>query len=409
MADEFKARLKHAWNAFRARDETENEYVYKDMGMVSTHNPVRPRVSRGNERSMIAAVYNRIALDVATFDIQHIRVDQNERYVEAINDELNQCLSVEANKDQTGRAFMHDLVLSMFDEGVVAVVPVETSTSPVLSGFYKIHSLRVGRIIDWAPSHVRVELYDDRTGLRQRLLLPKSIVAIIENPLYTVMNEPNSTIKRLVRKLNLLDAIDEQSSSGKLDLIIQLPFAIRNEAKQKQADERRKSIEQQLSGSKYGIAYIDATEHITQLNRPTENNLMGQITYLTTMMYSQLGITEAVFNGTADEKTMLNYYSRTVEIIVTAIIEEMRRKFLTKTARSQGQTIMAYRDIFKLVPVSELAETAESLSRNEIVSSNEFRSFLRLKPSNDPKADELRNKNMPIQEETKPDLKKEEE
>ena len=394
MAELFGRRLKHAWNAFRARDDT--DYTYKELGLVSSQSPVRPRVSRGNERSMIAAVYNRIAMDVAAYDIQHVRIDQNRRYIDTIDDSLNQCLTVEANKDQTGRAFIQDVILSMFDEGAVAIVPVDTTISPIITGFYQINSLRVGKIIDWYPSFVRVELYNDRTGLRECVTLPKSVVAIIENPLYAVMNEPNSTIKRLVRKLNLLDAIDEQSGSGKLDLIIQLPYVIRNEAKQKQAEERRKAIEQQLTGSKYGIAYTDGTEHITQLNRPSENNLMTQITYLTTMMYSQLGITEAVFNSTADEKTMLNYYARTVDPLVTALIEELRRKFLTKTARTQGQTIMGFRDVFKLVPPHELASMADDLSRNEIVTSNEFRSVLRLKPSNDPRADKLLNKNMPI-------------
>jgi hypothetical protein len=408
MADPLGSRLKHAWNAFRARDETGDEYVYRELGYVSTQSPVRPRVSRGNERSMIAAVYNRIAMDVASIDLQHVRVDQNGRYLETLNDGLNQCLTVEANKDQTGRALIQDIVLSMFDEGAVAVVPVDTTMSPVFSGFYDINSLRVGKILEWYPSYVRVELYNDRTGMRERLLLPKSVVAIIENPLYAVMNEPNSTIKRLVRKLNILDAIDEQSGSGKLDLIIQLPYTIRTEARQKQADDRRRAIEQQLSGSKYGIAYTDGTEHITQLNRPSENNLMGQITYLTTMMYSQLGITEAVFNGTADEKTMLNYYSRTVDPLVKVIIEEMRRKFLTKTARTQGQTIAGYRDIFKLVPASEIAKMADSFKRNEIVSSNDMRSAIGLRPSSDPKADELRNSNMPDNGITQDPVKKEE-
>ena len=406
MADAFGNRLKHAWNAFRSRDET--EYTFQDLGMASSQSPVRPRVSRGNERSMIAAVYNRIAMDVASFDIQHVRVDQNGRYVETINDGINQCFTTEANKDQTGRAFIQDIILSMFDEGSVAIVPVETTTSPINSGFYDINSLRVGKIIEWYPSFVRVELYNDQTGLKERIRFPKSIVGIIENPLYAVMNEPNSTIKRLVRKLNILDAIDEQSGSGKLDLIIQLPYTIRTEARQKQADERRRAIEQQLSGSKYGIAYTDGTEHITQLNRPSENNLMGQITYLTTMMYSQLGITEAVFNGTADEKTMLNYYSRTIEPLIAAIIDESRRKFLTKTARTQGQTIMSFRDIFKLVPANDLANMADSLNRNEIVTSNEFRAFMGMKPSTDPKADKLENSNMPNKDAAQVLSKKEE-
>lgn len=395
MAEAIGARLKHAWNAFLARDETELQYSLRDLGISSSQSPVRPRVSRGNERSMIAAVYNRIAMDVAAFNIQHVRVDQNGRYVDTLNDSLNQCLTVEANKDQTGRALIQDIILSMCDEGSVAIVPVDTDVS-LRTGNYTINSLRVGKIVEWFPSNVRIELYNDRTGLKERITLPKSVVAIVENPMYAVMNEPNSTVKRLIRKLNILDAIDEQSGSGKLDLIIQLPYVIKSQAKREQAEDRRKAIEEQLSGSKYGIAYTDGTEHITQLNRPSENNLMGQITYLTTMMYNQLGITEAVFNGTADEKTMLNYYVRTVEPFVTAVVEEMRRKFLTKTARTQGHSIMGFRDIFKLVPAKELGDLGDSLSRNEFISTNEFRAVIGMKPSKTPGADDLRNKNMPL-------------
>ena len=397
MADSVSSRLKHAWNVFRARDETES-YNYQDMGMYSSYNPTRPRVLTGNERSIITAVYNRIAMDVAAYDIQHVRVDDNGRYVETINSSLQNCLTIEANKDQTGRAFVQDIVMSLFDEGSVAIVPVDTTVSPRVTGAYEIKTMRTGKIVEWYPNQVRVELYNDSTGLKERVLIPKSIVAIVENPLFAVMNEPNSTLKRLIRKLNLLDAVDEASGSGKLDLIIQLPYVIKSETKQMQAEARRKAIETQLTGSKYGIAYTDGTEHITQLNRPAENNLLSQITYLTNMLYSQLGITEDVFTGKADEKAMLNYYNRTIEPIVTAIIEEIRRKFLTKTARSQGQTMMGFRDIFRLVPANEMAEMADSFTRNEILTSNEVRSILGMKPSDAPQADELRNKNMPLQE-----------
>jgi len=397
MADTLASRLKHAWNVFRARDETDN-YTYQDLGMYSSYNPTRPRVLTGNERSIITAVYNRISMDVAAYDIQHVRVDENGRYLETINSGLNNCFSLEANKDQTGRAFVQDIVMSLFDEGSVALVPTDTTISPLVTGSYEINTMRTGKIVEWYPNQVRVELYNDTTGLRERIMMPKSVVAIVENPLYSVMNEPNSTLKRLIRKLNLLDAIDEASGSGKLDLIIQLPYVIKSEARQMQAEARRKAIEDQLLNGKYGIAYTDGTEHITQLNRPVENNLLTQITYLTNMLYSQLGVSEEVFTGKADERAMANYYNRTVEPIVTAIIEEMKRKFLTKTARSQGQTIMGFRDVFRLVPANEMAEMADSFTRNEILTSNEVRSILGLKPSNEPQADELRNKNMPIQE-----------
>lgn len=397
MGETLASRFKSAWNAFRKQDTYEDIASYQNLGYYSAINPTMPRLSRGSERSIVTAIYNRLAMDVAAFDINHVRVDENGRFLEKIDGGLQTCLTVEANKDQTGRGFIHDAALSMFDEGVVALVPIDTTASPQLSGSYDILSMRTGKILDWYANAVRVEVYNDNTGRKEPLLLPKSLIGIVENPLYAIMNEPNSTLRRLIRKLTLLDAIDEQSGSGKLDLIIQLPYAIKNETRQKQAEERRRSIEEQLSGSKYGIAYTDATEHITQLNRPAENNLLDQITYLTNMLYSQLGISEDVFSGKADEATMLNYYNRTVEPVVTSIIEEMRRKFLTKTARTQGQTIMGFKDVLKLVPATEMAELAESLTRNEILTSNEVRSALGIKPSTAPQADELRNKNMPIE------------
>ncbi len=399
MADSLGSRLMHAWNAFRARDETTENFDWSYVGSSPSYQQNRSRISFGSEKSIVTAVYNRIAMDVASYDFQHVRMDQNGRYLETIDSGLNSCLTVEANIDQTGRAFIQDCVMSMFDEGTVCIVPVETSMSPIYTGAYEIFSLRTGKIIEWFPKHVKVDIYNERTGKREQIVMPKSVVCIIENPLYAVMNEPNSTMRRLIRKLSLLDVIDEQSGSGKLDLIIQLPYVIKSEARQKQADERRKMIEKQLSGSKYGIAYTDGTEHITQLNRPAENNLLNQITYLTNMLFNQLGLTEDIFNGKADERAMLNYYNRTIEPLATAIIEEIRRKFLTKTARTQGQTIMGFRDIFRLVPANELAEMADSFTRNEILTSNEVRSILGRKPSDAPQADELRNKNMPIQEE----------
>ena len=397
MGETLGSRFKSAWNAFRKQDEYEDAYTYQNLGYSSSINPTMPRLSRGSERSIVTAIYNRIAMDVSAFDINHVRVDENGRFLEKIDGGLQTCLTVEANKDQTGRGFIHDVTLSMFDEGVVALVPIDTTASPQLSGSYDILSMRTGKILDWYANAVRVEVYNDNTGRKEPLLLPKSFIGIVENPLYAIMNEPNSTLRRLIRKLTLLDAIDEQSGSGKLDLIIQLPYVIKSETRQKQAEERRRAIEEQLSGSKYGIAYTDGTEHITQLNRPAENNLLDQITYLTNMLYSQLGISEDVFSGKADAATMLNYYNRTVEPIVTSIIEEMRRKFLTKTARTQGQTIMGFKDVLKLVPATEMAELAESLTRNEILTSNEVRSVLGIKPSTAPQADELRNKNMPIE------------
>ena len=397
MGETLGSRFKSAWNAFRKQDEYEDAYTYQNLGYSSSINPTMPRLSRGSERSIVTAIYNRIAMDVSAFDINHVRVDENGRFLEKIDGGLQTCLTVEANKDQTGRGFIHDVTLSMFDEGVVALVPIDTTASPQLSGSYDILSMRTGKILDWYANAVRVEVYNDNTGRKEPLLLPKSLIGIVENPLYAIMNEPNSTLRRLIRKLTLLDAIDEQSGSGKLDLIIQLPYVIKSETRQKQAEERRRAIEEQLSGSKYGIAYTDGTEHITQLNRPAENNLLDQITYLTNMLYSQLGISEDVFSGKADAATMLNYYNRTVEPIVTSIIEEMRRKFLTKTARTQGQTIMGFKDVLKLVPATEMAELAESLTRNEILTSNEVRAVLGIKPSTAPQADELRNKNMPVE------------
>ena len=383
--------LKHAWNAFLNRDPTFN---YQNIGTSYSYRPDRFRLTRGNERSIVTSVYNRIALDVAAINIQHVQLDKEGRFLNVIPSDLNNCLSLQANLDQTGRAFIQDIVMSMMDEGCVAVVPVDTDDDPDETTGYKILSMRVGRILDWYPKHVRVRAYNENTGRNQDIIVPKESIAIVENPLYAVINEPNSTMQRLIRKLNLLDAVDEQSSSGKLDLIIQLPFVVKTEARRKQAEQRRKDIEQQLSGSKYGIAYTDATEHITQLNRSLENNLMKQIEYLTSMLYSQLGITQSILDGTADEKTMLNYYNRTIEPIISAIADEMKRKFLTKTARSQNKSIMFFRDLFKLVPVADLAEISDKFTRNEIATSNEIRQVIGWKPSEDPKADELRNSNL---------------
>lgn len=384
-------RLQHGWNAFLNKDPTvEYEYVTN----VSSHRPDRVRPRMGSERTIIASVYNRIALDVAAISIQHVRLDENGRYNEMIQSGLNDCLTLNANIDQTGRAFIQDVVMSMMDEGVVAIVPVDTTLDPNITGGYDINSLRTGKIVEWRPAHVKVRLYNDRTGNIEEVLLAKNNVAIIENPLYAVLNEPNSTMQRLIRKLSLLDFVDEQSGSGKLDLIIQLPYVVKSEARRNQADKRRKDIEEQLAGSKYGIAYIDGTEKVTQLNRSVENNLMKQVEYLTGMLYSQLGLTQTIMDGTANDLTMLNYYSRTVEPIVSAIVDEVKRKFLTKTARAQRQSIMYFRDPFKLVPVKELAEIADKFTRNEIASSNEMRQVIGWKPSDDPSADELRNKNL---------------
>lgn len=391
------SRLKKAWNAFRDQDETYYN-VYNDRYTSyyngSSYRPDRTRLSTRNERSIVTSIFNRIALDVASIDIYHCRLDDNDRYKENIDSTLNNCLTLESNIDQTSRAFMQDVVLSMFDEGSVAIVPVDTIKDPMKTDSYEILTLRTGRIVTWYPKHVRVELYDDNTGIKREITLPKSRVGIIENPLYAVMNEPNSTLQRLIRKLVLLDSIDEQSGSGKLDLIIQLPYIVKSEARRQQAEQRRKDIERQLKGSKYGIAYTDGTEKITQLNRPLENNLMKQIEYLTSMLYGQLGITQGVMDGTADEKTMTNYYSRTIEPIISSIVDEIKRKFLTKTARSQKQSIVFFRDPFKLVPVSDLAEISDKFTRNEILSSNEIRQVVGRKPSDDPKADQLINSNI---------------
>ena len=385
----FGSRLKHAWNAFMNKDPT-----YKNYGTGYSMRPDRPRFSRGNERSIVTSVYNRIALDVAAININHCRLDKDGRFVETIDSNLNNCLNLEANMDQTGRAFIQDIVMSMFDEGSVAIVPVDTTINPEVTSSYDILSMRTGKVVEWYPNSVRVKLYNDRTGQKEEIVLPKSSVGIVENPLYAVINEPNSTMQRLIRKLNILDSIDEQSGAGKLDLIIQLPYIVKSDARREQAEKRRKAIEDQLSGSKYGIAYTDGTEKVTQLNRSVDNNLMKQIEYLTSMLYSQLGITQAVLDGTADEKTMLNYYTRTVEPIISAIVDEMKRKFLTKTARSQLQSIVFFRDPFKLVPVNDLAEISDKLTRNEIVTSNEIRQKIGMKPSSDPKADQLRNSNI---------------
>lgn len=386
-----KERFQSAWNAFRNRDPTYNYNV--NIGAGDYRRPDRPRLTRGNERSIINSVYNRIAIDCAQIEIKHVKVDDDGRYLNAIDSGLNTCLNLEANVDQTGRAFRQDIVISMLDEGVIAVAPIDTTHDPD-TGSYDIQSMRTGKVVQWHPAHVRIDAYDERDGKHHEIIVSKRTTAIIENPLYSVMNEPNSTLQRLIRKLNLLDAVDEQSSSGKLDLIIQLPYVVKTPLRKEQANNRRKELEEQLSGSKYGIAYTDGTERITQLNRPVENNLMKQVEYLTTMLYSQLGITQSVMDGTADEQTMLNYYNRTVEPIVSAIVDEMKRKFLTKTARTQKQSIQFFRDPFKLVPVNQMAEIADKMTRNEIMTSNEIRQVIGLKPAKDPNADQLRNKNL---------------
>ena len=387
----FGSRLKHAWNAFMNKDPTRS---YSSIGSSYSYRPDRPRFTMGNERSIVTSVYNRIALDVAAIEIQHVRLDDNGRFLEKIDSTLNNCLSLEANLDQTGRAFMQDVVMSLLNEGCVAIVPVDTSIDPNTTGSYDVLTLRTAKILDWYPNQVRVRAYNEKTGLKEDILLDKSFVAIIENPLYAVINEPNSTMKRLTRKLSLLDVTDEKTASGKLDLIIQLPYVIRTEVQRTQAEKRRNEIEQQLTGSKYGIAYTDGTEHITQLNRSLENNLMKQIEYLTSLLFSQLGITQSILDGTADEKTMINYYSRTIEPIVSAIVDEMKRKFLTKTARSQKQDLLFFRDPFKLVPVNDIAEIADKFTRNEIMTSNEIRQVIGMRPSSDPKADQLINSNI---------------
>lgn len=388
----FTTRFQHAWDAFFNKDPTNNNF--RDIGMSYSYRPDRPRLTRGNERSIVTSVYNRIALDASAINIQHVRLDDNGRFLSEIKSGLNTCLTLDANTDQTGRAFIQDIVMSLLDEGCVAIVPIITDMNPTVTGSYDIFSMRTGKILDWYPNHVRVRVYNEKVGRKEDILLPKKIVGIVENPLYAVMNEPNSTMQRLIRKLSLLDVTDEQTASGKLDLIIQLPYVIKTPARRQQAEERRKDIEMQLAGSKYGIAYTDGTERITQLNRSVENNLMKQIEYLTSMLYSQLGITQTILDGTADDKTMLNYYSRTIEPIISAIVDEMKRKFLTKTARSQNQSISFFRDPFKLVPVNDIAEIADKFTRNEIMTSNEIRQIIGMKPSEDPKADQLINSNI---------------
>ena len=388
------SRLQHAWNAFFNKDPTYDNYRSVDIGGGYASRPDRVRLTRGNEKSIVTSVFNKIAMDVAAANIEHVRLDDDGRYIYSMSSKLNNCLTLEANIDQTGRALIQDVVLSMFDEGCIAIVPVDTTFDPTETDSYDIQSLRVGQIITWYPSMVKVRVYNERTGKKEDIVLPKKTVSIVENPLYAVVNEPNSTLKRLIYKMNLLDMLDEQNSSGKLDLIIQLPYTIKTEARRQQAENRRRSIENQLVGSKYGIAYVDATERITQLNRPVENNLATQVNDLTSMLFGQLGVTDTILNGTADEKTMMNYYSRTVEPILSAITLEMKRKFLTKTARSQKQSIVFFKDPFKLVPVTEIASIADSLTRNEIMTSNEIRQIIGLKPVNNPEADELRNKNL---------------
>ncbi len=390
MGNSFGERLRHVWNAFNGNQQIQ----YRDIGSSYSYRPDRVRLSCRNERSIVTSVYNRIAMDIAAIKIRHVYTDDDGNFVSFINSGLDNCLSFEANIDESGRSFIQDVVLSMLDEGVVAIVPIDTDIDPDITKGYDVLSMRTGQIIDWYPRHVRVRVYDDRTGQKRDVLMAKSNVAIVENPLYSVVNEPNSTMQRLIRKLVLLDAIDEQSGSGKLDLIIQLPYVVKSDARKKQAEERRAEIERQLTGSKYGIAYTDGTEHITQLNRPVENNLMKQIEYLTSMLYSQLGINQSVLDGTADDKAMTNYYARTCEPIISAIVDSLKRTFLSKTARTRKQSIMYFRDPFSLVPLSELSELADKLTRNEIMSSNEIRQKIGLKPSNDPDADKLKNKNI---------------
>lgn len=386
----------HAWSAFteNSRYNYNYNYNYQGLGLSYAHKPDRVHLSLGNERSIIASVYTRIAIDVASVDIRHVRLDQNGRYFEDVKSGLNYCLSVSANTDQSGRSFIMDAVMSLFDEGCIGIVPVETTENPKNSNSYDVEQLRVGKILEWYPQHVRMDIYNEDNGKHVEVVLPKKMVAIVENPFYAVMNEPNSTLRRLVYKLNLLDKADGEASSGKLDIIVQLPYTIKSEARKQQAEERRKNIEMQLTGSKYGIAYLDATERITQLNRPAENQLVDQIKYLSSTLYNQLGLTEAIFDGTADEQAMLNYYNRTVEPVLNAITEAMDRTFITKTARTKGQAIIYLRDPFKLVPVNNIADIADKFTRNEILSSNELRSIIGFKPVDDPRADELRNKNL---------------
>lgn len=390
-SDSFFSRLQHAWNAFFNKDPT---VVYRDYGPGYASRPDRTQLSRGNERSIVTAIYNRIAVLVSMVDIKHIRLDQDGRYIEDIASDMNECLTTSANIDQTGRAFIQDVVTSMLDEGCVAVIPVDTTFNPEKTGAYDIQSMRTGKILEWHPETIRVRVYNEKKGEKEDIFVPKKIAAIIENPFYAVMNEPSSTLQRLIKKLNLLDVIDEQSGSGKLNMIIQLPYVIKTEARRQQAENRRKDIEDQLANSKYGIAYTDGTEKVTQINRAVENNLMSQIEYLTSMLYSQLGINQAILDGTADEKTMLNFMNNTIEPILVAITEEMNRKFLTKTARTQGQKITFFDDPFRLIPVNQVAEIADKFTRNEIMTSNEVRQKIGMKPSDNPRADELRNANI---------------
>ena len=387
----FGSRIKHAFNAFMNRDPTPD---YRNIGPGHSVRPDRPRFTRGNERTIVTSIYNRIAIDVASINISHCRIDDDNRFVGTISSSLNNCLNLEANIDQTGRAFMQDIVMSMLDEGSVAIVPVETTFDPKKTGSYDIMSMRTGKILEWYPNHVKVRVYNDRTGEQEEIMLRKDQVAIVENPLYAVINEHNSTMQRLMRKLSLLDSMDERTSTGKLDMIIQLPYVIKSEARRKEADRRRTELEKQMSGSTYGIGYIDGTERIVQLNRPLDNNLLKQVEYLTTQLYSQLGITQAILDGTASEQELLNYHSRTIEPIISAIVDEMKRKFLTKTARSQKQTIMFFKDPFKLVPLNTLANVAGVFTMNEIITANEVRQIIGMKPSDDPKADQLVNSNI---------------
>lgn len=391
MAESFTSRFKNAWNVFFSRDPTNR---YTDMGSSYTYRPDRPRLTRGNERSIVTAIYNRIAMDVASLTVKHCKLDKDKRYIEDIESGLNNCLTLEANKDQSYRAFMQDIVMTLLDEGSVAIVPVDTDVNPNFSTSYDIRTMRTAKILEWFPDYVKIRVYNDRTGKKEDVMVAKRNAAIIENPLFAIINEPNSTMQRLIRKLNLLDTVDEQSSAGKLDLIVQLPYVIKSDARREQAEKRRKDIEMQLAGSKYGIAYTDGTERITQLNRPIENNLLKQVEYLTAMLYSQLGFHQTILDGTADEKTMLNYTNRTIEPIIAAIVIEMKRKFLTKTARTQGQSIEYFSDPFKLIPIGQLAELADKFTRNEIMTKNEFRTKLGMKPAEDPKADQLINSNI---------------
>ena len=391
LFDQFQNRIKHGWNAFiNNRDPT---YISSGTGY-SYVRPDRLRLSGGTEKTIINAIYNRMALDAAAITIQHCKLDENERFLEVVPSGLNECLNLSANVDQTGRAFRHDLFLSMLDEGCIAIVPTDTTLNPKVTGSYDIESMRTGRVMEWFPEDVRVNVYNEKTGKKEDVKLPKKMVSIVENPFYSVMNAPNSTLQRLKRKLSILDAIDEQTGSGKLDLIIQVPYVVKSETRRQQAEKRRSDIEDQLSNSKYGVAYTDGTERIIQLNRPIENKLLSQIEYLTNLLYSQLGITQSIMDGTADEATMLNYYSRTIEPMVSAVVDEMKRKFLTKTARTKRQSILFFRDPFKLVPIANMADIADKFTRNEILSSNEIRQIVGFKPSSDPKADQLINSNL---------------